>query len=139
MMRMERRLAVMTAWAWLGSFGLCLALSGFRIPDLVLGLAGFALILVSGCVHVVIDRIYETRFSDGEVAMGFGLFVASVLTFVVAWMSLPDFGPVRVAIGLLGFAALFLAAVFYLTASHGVRGTIALIDESRRRPLLPRP
>ena len=42
--RSERGLAVMTNWAFLGSFGLCFVVSGFSQADLFFGMFGFALL-----------------------------------------------------------------------------------------------
>jgi hypothetical protein len=131
----ERTLAVMTIWAWLGSFGFALVLTGFRVPDLALGLCGFALFLVAGSGHVIVNRLWGTGFGHGEVALGFVVYVVAVLVFLATWIAAPDFGVVRIALGLGGFAALFAALVLYLATSFGVRGSIALIDEARRRPL----
>jgi hypothetical protein len=135
---MERTLAVMTLWAWLGSLGLCLILTGFRMPHLVLGLSGFAVVLAAACGHVILNRIYGTRFAEGEVALGFAIFIVSVLMFVAAWIGSREFGTVRIAIGLGGFGALFAALVAYMTLSFGVRGSIARLDEARKRPQLTR-
>ena len=66
----ERRLAVITSWAFLGSFGLCFVISGFRGADLLSGLFGFALFAAAFGVHVIVNQIFDSRFSKGEVALG---------------------------------------------------------------------
>lgn len=129
----ERKLAVMTNWAFLGSFGLCLAVSGFAAADLVAGLLGFALVALGFCAHVVINHIFRTGFSEGEVALGFVVFTVSMLSFVVGWIVAPDFGNVQIAIGLAGFGALIACFIFYMAANYGVRGSIAMLDEARKR------
>lgn len=128
----ERQLAVMTNWGFLGSFGLCLAISGFSGGELLTGLLGFALLAAAFGAHVVINRIFRTRFTKGEVALGFIAFVVSVLSFVVSWIALPGFGAVNMAIGLIGFGGLFACFGFYMAAHHGVRGSIAMFDEIRK-------
>ena len=129
----ERRLAVATNWAFFGSFGLCFTLTGFSASDLLAGLFGFALLAAAFGAHVVINHLFRTRFSKGEVALGFIAFIVSVLGFVLSWLVLPHFETVNIAIGLAGFSLLFACFVFYLVAHHGVRGSIDLLDRVRKR------
>ena len=129
----ERRLAVMTNWAFFGSFGLCFALSGFSEADLLAGLFGFALLAAAFGAHVIINHLFRTRFSKGEVALGLTAFIFSVLGFVLSWLLLPHFDTANIAIGLAGFSLLFSCFLFYLVAHHGVRGSIDMFDRVRRR------
>ena len=129
----ERRLAVTTNWAFFGSFGLCFTLSGFGSADLLAGLFGFALLATAFGAHVIINHLFRTRFSKGEVALGFIAFIVSVLGFVLSWLALPHFETVNIAIGLAGFSLLFACFLFYLVAHHGVRGSIDMLDRVRKR------
>ena len=129
----EHRLAVMTNWAFVGSFGLCFTLTGFSAADLLAGLFGFALLAAAFGAHIVINHRFRTRFSKGEVALGFIAFIVSVLGFVFSWLVLPRFDTVNIAIGLAGFSLLFACFLFYLVAQHGVRGSIDLLDRVRKR------
>ena len=131
--RAERRLAVMTNWAFFGSFGLCFTLSGFSAADLLPGLLGFVLLATAFGSHVIINHIFATRFTKGEVALGFIAFIVSVLGFVLSWLALPHFDTANIAIGLAGFSLLFACFLFYLVARHGVRGSIAMVDGVRKR------
>lgn len=128
----ERKLAVITNWAFFGSFGLCFVLSGFNAGNLAAGLFGFTLVVLGFVAHVIINYIFHTSFSDGEVALGFGVYAVSLLIFVVSWIVVPHFGFVNIAIGLSGFTALCACFVFYMAATHGVRGSIALLDVIRK-------
>ena len=130
--RAERKLAVMTNWGFFGSFGLCFAMSGFATANIVIGLLGFGLVVLAFCAHVLINYLYDTRFTEGEVALGFILLTASLLSFAVSWILVPDFGVGRIAIGLGGFSAIAAGIVFYTVSIHGVRGSIVLIDEIRK-------
>lgn len=127
----EHHLAVMTSWALLGPFGLCFAISGFNDANLFAGLIGFALIVAGFGAHILINYIFSAGFSKGEVALGFGLFIISALSFTVSWIAFPDFGWVRVAIGLTGFTALIACFASYLFVNHGVRGSFEMFDEIR--------
>jgi len=127
----ERKLAVTTNWAFFGSFGLCFVLSGFNAGNLAAGLFGFILVILGFVSHVIINYIFHTRFSDGEVALGFVVYAVSLLIFVVSWIAVPHFDFVNIVIGMSGFIALAACFVFYMVATHGVRGSIALLDVIR--------
>ena len=129
----ERRLAVMTNWAFFGSFGLCFTLSGFSAADLLTGLFGFGLMATAFGAHVIINDLFRTRFSKGEVALGLIAFIVSVLGFVLSWLVQPHFDTANIAIGLAGFSLLFACFLFYLVAHHGVRGSIEIFDRVRQR------
>jgi len=129
--RSERRLAVMTNWGFFGSLGLCLAISGFAGADLWSGLAGFALLAAGFGAHVIVNRIYDSVFTKGEVALGFVAFAVAVTSFIVSWIAAPRFDSVNMAIGLTGFGALVACFTVYMVANHGVRGSIAMFDRIR--------
>ena len=131
--RSERWLAVMTNWAFFGSFGLCFAISGFSQADLFFGLVGFSLLATAFGAHVIINHLFRTGFSKGEIASGFVVYVVSVVSFVVSWLALPRFDTANIAIGLSGFSLLLACFIFYLVANHGVRGSIDMFDQARKR------
>ena len=131
--RSERGLAVMTNWAFLGSFGLCFVVSGFSQADLFFGMFGFALLATAFAAHVIINHLFRTGFSKGEIASGFVVYVVSVVSFVVSWLALPRFDTANIAIGLSGFSLLLACFLFYLVANHGVRGSIDMFDQARKR------
>jgi hypothetical protein len=122
----------MTSWALFGSFGLCFAISGFDAGDLPAGLTGFALMAAGFGAHVLINHIYGAGFSKGETALGLGLFTIAALGFVASWIVVPDFGWLRVAIGLIGFTALIACFASYMFVNHGVRGSFEMFDEIRK-------
>ena len=130
--RLQRQLLVTTGWGIFGSFGLAFAASGFANADLGPGLLGFALIVAGYVSHIIVNHLFASRFGPGEVALGFVAFVVSMTSFALSWILLPDFPPANIAIGLSGFAALLAVFIFYMTAVHGIRGSIALIDAARR-------
>lgn len=131
--RSERWLAVMTNWAFFGAFGLSFAISGFSEADLFSGLLGFALLATAFGAHVIVNHIFRTGFSRGEIASGFVVYVISVISFVVSWLALPRFDTANIAIGLSGFSLLLACFIFYLVANHGVRGSIDMFDDARKR------
>jgi hypothetical protein len=128
----ERKLAVTTNWGFFGLFGLCLVLSGFNAASLIAGLFGFVLLIFGFVAHVIINHIFHTHFSDGEVALGFSVYAISLLIFVVSWIATPHFNSINITIGLSGFAALSVCFVFYMVATHGIRRSIELLDVLRK-------
>lgn len=123
----ERRLAVMTAWAFFGAFGVCLILSGFSEDSLLAGLSGFATMIVAFVAHVIINRIYGADFSQPQVALGLGAYVVGALCYITSVLFNPGFGETDVALGLVGFTALASAFVIYIIINYGVRGSYQMV------------
>jgi hypothetical protein len=105
---LERRLAVMTHWSLFGAFGMGFLLSGFSAAQWGVGLLGYGLIIVGFVGHVVINQVYDTGFTAGEVALG---------------LLVPNFSPVNLALGLSGFAAMVVSVALYLLIRYGTRGS----------------
>ncbi len=133
----DHRLATMTGWGFFGSFGICLILSGFAEDSLVAGLSGFGLLIAGFVVHIIVNRIYGTGFSQPQIALGLGAFTVGVLSFIASVLFNGAFGEVDVAIGLVGFSALAAAFVLYIVVNYGVRGSYQMVyrlhGEERRR------
>lgn len=125
----ERRLAVVTSWSMFGSFALALILSGFSAGSLVWGLAGFAVVLSGLVAHVLINSVYRTDFTAGEIVLGFIVFGIAVLSFLIAWLFDPAFGRANVIIGLAGFAAIVAAFLAYVVIRFGLRGAFSMFHE----------
>lgn len=134
----EHRLAVMTDWGFLGSFGVCLILSGFAEDSPVAGLAGFATIVGAFIAHVIVNRIYRADFTHPQVALGLGAFTVGVLCFIASVLFNPGFGEIDLAVGLVGFSGLAAAFVIYIIINYGVRESYQMVYrlhiEERRRP-----
>src|SRR3954454_13149742 len=102
----EHRLAVMTGWAFFGSFGLCLIISGFAEESMTAGLAGFLTLIVGFLAHVLLNVIFRARFTQPQIALGLGAFTLGVVCFIASILLTPGFGEIDVATGLIGFSAL---------------------------------
>lgn len=133
----EHRLAVMTGWAFFGSFGVCLILSGYGEPSLVAGLAGYATLIAGFTAHVVINTIFRAGFTQPQIALGLGAFTVGVFCYIASVLFTPGFGEVDVEIGLVGFSGLAAAFVIYIIINYGVRGSYQMVyrlhSEERQR------
>lgn len=131
--REEHRLAIMTAWSLLGSFGFCFVLSGFSGNDPVMGLLGFAAFVAAFVAHLILNRIFATGFSPAQVALGLSAFTVAVLCFILSSVFDPAFGETDRLVGFAGFGALTLCFVLYLMINYGVRGSYAMLHRLHRR------
>jgi hypothetical protein len=129
----EKRLAVVTNWSLFASFGMCFVLSGFSASSWGFGLLGYALLVLGFVGHLVINHVFDTGFSPGEVALGLVLFGISALSFIASALFNPHFGPENLGLGLAGFGAMVACLVFYLIIHYGMRGTWVLVHTLRRR------
>ena len=123
----EHRLAVMTGWAFFGSFGVCLILSGFAEHSLLAGLCGFAAVIVGFVAHVVINSIFRAGFTQPQIALGLGSYTAGVLCYIASLIVNPGFTEVDVATGLVGFSALAATFVIYIVLNYGVLGSYQMV------------
>jgi hypothetical protein len=128
----ERRLAVVANWGLFGSFGLGLIQSGIGSGGIVIGLLGFALILVGFIAQMIINQVYGYGFTPGEVAFGFVGFGVAVLGFVASWIFDPTCGTSDIVIGLSGFAAIIIAFLVYLVTKYGLKGSFSMFHHRGR-------
>jgi hypothetical protein len=135
----EKRLAVVTNWSLFASFGMCFVLSGFSAANWGLGLLGYGLLVAGFVGHLVVNHVFETGFSPGEIALGLVLFGISALSFIASALLDPRFGSENLGLGLTGFAALAACMVFYLVIRYGMRGTWDLIHSLRQRARAGKP
>jgi hypothetical protein len=123
----EHRLAVMTSWAFFGSFGVCLILSGFAEESPIAGLSGFATLIVGFIAHVIINSIFRADFTQPQIALGLGSFTVGVLCYIASLLFNPGFGEIDVATGLVGFSALAATFVIYIVINYGVLGSYQMV------------
>ena len=122
----ERRLAIITNWGFVGSFGLCLIMSGFNDSQLALGLIGFAVLIGGFISHLIIGNLFGTIFDSGEVIVGFILFGIGLVAFMVSWLFDPRFDSADVAMGLAGFAAIIACFIVYVITRFGLKGSFSM-------------
>jgi hypothetical protein len=93
---------------------------------------GFVVLLVAFIGHVIVNVLFETRFTASEVALGLVAYCVSVLGFGLAMLVFPSFQRLYaapVALGLLGIAsAIVMTMILWL----GLRGAFESFDVIRR-------
>lgn len=127
--QVEKRLAVVTNWSLWGSFGLCFILSGFSKENMIFSLLGYSLIIVGFSAHIIVNRIYKTTFSKGEVVVGFVIFGVSIISFIVSWLTSEKYADANVLSGIIGFGAVVLGFVVYLVTKYGLKGSFSMFHE----------
>jgi hypothetical protein len=118
----------MTVWAFFGSFGICLILSGFAENSMVAGLAGFLLIIAGFLAHVLINYVFAGNFTQAQIALALGAFTVGVLCYIASVLVNPGFTEIDVATGLVGFTALAATFVIYIIINYGVRGSYQMVN-----------
>lgn len=125
----EKRLAVVANWSLWGSFGLCLILSGLSERSMVVSLFGYLLIIAGFSAHIIINRIFKTSFSKGEVVVGLLFFAIAVITFIVSWVSGEKYASANILSGVIGFALVVLGFIVYLVTKYGLKGSFSMFHQ----------
>ncbi len=132
----EKRLAVVTTWSVFASFGLGFILSGSTTHRWVVSLGGVATFVGGFVAHVIINAVYRTDFSPGEVIVGFVAFGVSLLLFILNWLLNPAFNTLDSLTGIAGFAALVACFVIYLVTKFGLKGAFSKFHIKGEEPLV---
>ncbi len=121
----HRRLAVASSWALLGPFALCLVLSGFTLPLPWAILGGFALLVAAFISHLVINAVFHSGFTTGEIVAGFVAFGIGLIAFIASVLAGPPMAAAQFAAAIAGFAALVLCFLAYLITKFGLKGAFS--------------
>lgn len=125
---LDRHALVSAVWLPGGFVALGLLHYGFSTGGAGWVLAGFAPILVSFALHVIVNAALGTVFTPREVALSFVLFAVAGLALVLAVLLQPGFAEqffLPVALGMAGLAA---GVILYLVTRWGARGAFAQFD-----------
>lgn len=93
--------------------------------------AGFATVIAAFVGHVIVNAVYGTGFTRGELALGLVGFGAALVAFVLALLVAPDFAVADALVVGIGFIAVFVAVVFYMVTHYGVRRVFDAFDVIR--------
>lgn len=120
----ERRVLVFALWMTLGTLGLCLVLQGLVDDNLGLGLAGSAALAAGFISHLIVNAVFESEFSKGEVAFGTA-FVTVMASLVVGGWAVGNYSLVDQRIAAVLMCVLLLGVLAYLTVKYGVKGVFS--------------
>lgn len=127
----EHRLAVLTNWGFWGSFAIATVASGFATDNVLVSLAGYAMLAAGFVSHVIVNWVWHASFRNGEIAAAFGLFGVAVVTFLASWLLEPGFSRADVYSGLLGLVLVLAGFLAYLTTRFGLRGSFSMFHIQR--------
>jgi hypothetical protein len=129
----ERLLAVVTLWGFFGAFGIGLVLTGFHQDHVPLGLLGFACFVAAFVAHVIVNHVFDARFSSLQVVVALLVFCLAAPCFLPSWLLDPHFDTAGVIIGVAGFAAVVASFLIYLVSMYGLRGAFSMFHRMRPR------
>ena len=119
---LDRHALVMGIWLAFGLIAALLLHYGLGTGGLPAVAAGFAVVLTAFVAHVIVNAVYATTFTRGELALGLVIYLACLLAISLAALTsagFRDHGFVPMALGLVATGA---AIFFYMVIHFGVRG-----------------
>jgi hypothetical protein len=129
---LDRHALVMAIWLPLVLVAATAFHYGFAADGWPFISAGFVVLLAAFIGHVIVNIVFETRFTASEVALGLVTYCVSVLGFGLAMLlssSAQRLYAVPVTLGLLGMAsAIVVTMILWL----GLRGAFESFDVIRR-------
>lgn len=123
-MNVDRMLLVFSIWCLFGFGGIAFVLEGFARDSFLLATLGTAAIVGGFVGHVILNAVFGTGFTQGETALGIGVFGVIVAGFAIGWVS-GGFSDNDVWSGLTLIAVLALGLPAYLSTRYGVRGAFS--------------
>ncbi len=116
---LDRHGLVLAVWLPAGLVAATLLHYGFGTGGAPFILAGFVAIILGFLGHIIVNTVYDTGFTQAELALGLVVYAMGLVVFGLAMLGgLTDFVPVSI-----GFGAVFASVVFYLITHHGLRRT----------------
>jgi len=129
---LDRHALVMALWLGFAFLAVSLLHLGIDRANWWALSLGFASVLAGFIAHVLINIVFKTLFTPGEVALGLFVFAICLLWFGLAVFFYPQhcfslFLPIA-----LGFVSLTAAVIFTMITWLGVRGAFESFDIIRR-------
>jgi hypothetical protein len=129
---LDRHALVMALWLGFAFLAVSLLHLGIDRANWWALSLGFASVLAGFIAHVLINIVFKTLFTPGEVALGLFVFATCLLWFGLAVFFYPQhrfslFLPIA-----LGFVSLTAAVIFTMITWLGVRGAFESFDIIRR-------
>lgn len=123
----ERGIFVFCNWLTFGLIGIGFTLEGGARDEFFVGLIGIIGFLGGFVCHVIINKVFSTSFTVGEVALALGLFALGSIAFILSWVT-GQLSHQAFLNGLALLAALVISFFAYVTTRHGVGGAFKKFD-----------
>lgn len=123
----ERGIFVFCNWLTFGLIGIGFTLEGGARGEFLVGLIGIMGFLGGFVCHVIINKVFSTSFTAGEVALALGLFALGSIAFILSWAT-GQLSHQAFLNGLALLAALVVGFFTYVTTRHGVSGAFNKFD-----------
>lgn len=130
--QVERHALVLSFWLALGFAGSILVQLGFRRSDALVTLAGFAVLIAGFIGHIIINKYYETSFTERETALGLLMYSVSLLGFLLLGVFSDAFTRTNFISGAAGFVAIFATVIFFMISRYGLRQAFNFFDVIRK-------
>ncbi len=130
--RLDRHALVMAIWLSFGFMALALLRFALNSQGWILGVIGFAPLLLAFAGHVIVNAVTGTFFSQKEIALGLVAQLVGILAFVIACWSSESFRVLHAAGFGLGLIGVIVAVVFYMLIHFGLRRSFDSFDVIRR-------
>ena len=128
---LDRHALVATVWLAAGLVAAALFHYGLARGGTPFLLAAFGVVLAAFAGHVVVNVATATTFSTRELALGLVVYATALVAFGVGTLARPELGAkVFLPVGA-GFVAMFVAVLFYLVTTTGLRGAFDSFDVVR--------
>ena len=117
----DRHALVMAVWIALGAAAAILLHFGMGSGGILALAAGYGCILAAFAGHIIVNTVFGTAFTRGELALGLVVYFVSLLWLCLAALfasGFRDHAFVPLAVGLLTVGA---SVLFYMIAHFGVR------------------
>jgi MFS family permease len=126
--RLDRHALVMSIWLPSGFLALAMLHYGFNAGGPAWVFAGFLPIAASFALHVVVNAVLSTSFTEREVGLALALAAAAMAGFLLASLFVGGFADHFFLPVVAGLASLVAIAVAYLVIRHGPRRAFAAFD-----------
>ncbi len=123
---------MLSFWLALGFAGSILVQLGFRRSDALVTLAGFAVLIAGFIGHIIINKYYETSFTERETALGLLMYSVSLLGFLLLGVFSDAFTRTNFISGAAGFVAIFATVIFFMISRYGLRQAFNFFDVIRK-------
>lgn len=128
---LDRHGLAIAIWLSAGVIAAALFHRGFQTGGVWWLAGGFAAVHAGFALHVVVNAVWNTRFTSREVALSLVVALAAILAFVIATFFDPGFAIAFFLPVVLGLASLVAVVIAYMVIRFGPRSALETFDVIR--------